>query len=221
MTQGVRPLEPDPERGDDAPPTRGQLLSHFAGSSVVAGAPDAGTMRWAFPSERSRSYVSGSCDAPRETRREGEPAMSLDQSVNQSLPDSDPVMAGCLPSKSSSSPVFDLICPLSVHGVEILLGFVLEAHQQFSNEFSAGTLRQRQGFLSQIVLMNSHGDTVAAAYDSVSSPNIAAAARSHQSDHESPWMCILRRSRTWPDTRRQPQVGRLGIQHRTERQYSS
>lgn len=78
-------------------------------------------------------------------------------------------MAGCITSKSSSSPVFDLVCPLSVHGVEILLGFVLEAHQEFSSEFGAGVVRQRQGFLSKIVLMNGHEDRVAAAYDGVSS----------------------------------------------------
>ena len=58
-----------------------------------------------------------------------------------------------------------------------MLGFVLEAQQQLSSEFGASVVRQCQGFLSKIVLMNGHGDTVAAAYDSVSSPTSVAADR--------------------------------------------
>ncbi len=51
-----------------------------------------------------------------------------------------------------------------------------EAHQQFSSEFGASAIGERQGFLSKIVRLNGHLERLAPAVDNVSSASCLVAA---------------------------------------------
>ncbi len=107
----------------------------------------------------------------------GGKGMPVGESVRQSLSDSDPILAGCITSNGSSSPIFDFADPLRTHVVEISLCVALETYQQFSDEIGACSVRKRQNFRSKIIRLDDHHDRLAPAVDSVPSPSCPAAAQ--------------------------------------------